>query len=267
MFVRPLKLTQHVDVQGAAQAPTVVLLHSLGTDMHLWDPQMERLTQRYRVVRLDIRGHGLSAVDAKPFSMSDLADDVVAVLDQLRIKEFYVAGVSIGGTIAQWIGFKIPHRVSGMIIIDTSLVNAAPPALWRARAEDVFNHGVEHLEVGILSRWVTPDFIHTPDADGMRQMLHRTSVEGFSGCSLAIADSDLTNMNIPDVRAVVIRGSEDTLTPMDYAQRLANKRNAELHIIQGAAHLPNFEKPDVLTDEIIAFIENIKVTSVSKTWG
>ncbi|MDA0571469.1 alpha/beta fold hydrolase [Burkholderia gladioli] len=267
MFIRPLKLTQHVDVQGPPEAPALVLLHSLGTDLHLWDPQMERLTQRYRVVRLDIRGHGLSAVDAKPFSMSDLADDVVAALDQLRIKDVYVAGVSIGGTIAQWIGFKIPGRVRGMIIIDTALVNAAPPALWRARAEDVFNHGIEHLEVEILSRWVTPGFIHTPDADGMKQMLRRTSVEAFSGCSLAIADSDLSNMNIPGVRAVVIRGSEDTLTPMDYAQRLADKRNAELHIIQGAAHLPNFERPDALTDEIITFIENGKVRTSNDNRG
>lgn len=265
MFIRPTKLTQYVDVQGPSDAPTLVLLHSLGTDLHLWDPQMARLTQRYRVVRLDIRGHGLSAVDVQPFSMSDLADDVIAAVDHLQIKEMYVSGVSIGGTIAQWVGFKIPKRVRGMIIIDTALVNAAPPALWRARAEDVFNHGIEHLETEILSRWVTPGFVNTPDADGMKQMLRRTSVEAFSGCSLAIADSDLTNMNIPGVRAVVIRGSEDTLTPMDYAQRLADKRNAELHIIPGAAHLPNFERPDALTDEIISFIENKKIRATGES--
>ncbi|KVQ06522.1 3-oxoadipate enol-lactonase [Burkholderia ubonensis] len=267
MFIRPLKLTQHVDLQGAPDAPTLVLLHSLGTDLHLWDPQMARLTQRYRVVRLDIRGHGLSAVDAEPFSMSDLANDVLAVLDQLRIKDFYVAGVSIGGTIAQWIAFKAPQRVRGMIIIDTALVNAAPPAIWRARAEDVFNHGIEHLEWEILNRWVTPGFVHSPDADGMRQMLRRTSVEGFAGCSLAIANSDLTTMDIPGVRAVVILGSEDKLTPLDYAQRLAEKRNAELHVIPGAAHLPNFERPDVLVDEIISFIENKKVRTADESRG
>ena len=76
MFIRPLKLTQHVDVQGPENATTVILLHSLGTDMHLWDLQMPRLTERYRVVRLDIRGHGLSAVDALPFSMKDLSRGV-----------------------------------------------------------------------------------------------------------------------------------------------------------------------------------------------
>ncbi|UZH04302.1 alpha/beta fold hydrolase [Pantoea anthophila] len=255
MFIRPLKLTQHVDVQGPANATTLVLLHSLGTDLHLWDLQMPRLSEHYRVVRLDIRGHGLSAVDSAEFSMSDLADDVIAVLDHLQIDRFYVAGVSIGGTIAQWIGFRIPERVLGMIIVDTALVNAAPPALWRARAEDVFQHGIEHLEMGILSKWVTPEFIDSPYADGMKQMLRRTSVEAFAGCSYAIANTDLTNMSIPGVRAVVIRGSEDQLTPPDFAQRLAKKRNAQLHTIPGAAHLPNFEKPDALTSEIISFIE------------
>lgn len=85
MFIRPLKLTQHVDVQGNENAPVLVLLHSLGTDFHLWDLQMPRLTERYRVIRLDIRGHGLSAVDALEFSMSDLADDVIAALDYLHI--------------------------------------------------------------------------------------------------------------------------------------------------------------------------------------
>lgn len=255
MFIRPLKLTQHVDVEGPEEATTLILLHSLGTDLHLWDLQIPRLTERYRVVRLDIRGHGLSAVDAQPFSMSDLADDVIAVVDHLKIDKFYVAGVSIGGTIAQWIGFKLPERVQGMVIIDTSLVNAAPPSLWRARAEDVFQHGLEHLERGIISNWVTPAFIDSPEADGLRQMLRRTTVEAFAGCSLAIADTDLTDMQIPGVRAVVVRGAEDKLTPQDYAQRLAKKRNAELHIIPGASHLPNFERPDALTDEIISFID------------
>ena len=257
MFIRPLKLTQHVDVQGPENATTLILLHSLGTDLHLWDLQMPRLTERYRVVRLDIRGHGLSAVNALPFSMSDLADDVISVLDHLKINTFYVAGVSIGGTIAQWIGFKLPERVLGMVIIDTSLVNAAPPSVWRARAEDVFQHGLEHLDRGIISNWVTPKFIDSPEADGLRQMLRRTTVEAFSGCSLAIADTDLTNMHIPGVRAVVVRGAEDKLTPQDYAQRLAQKRNAELHVIPGASHLPNFEQPDALTDEIISFIEKV----------
>lgn len=255
MFIRPLKLTQHVDVQGKENAPVLVLLHSLGTDLHLWDLQMPRLIERYRVIRLDIRGHGLSAIDAIKFSMSDLADDVIAALDYLHIDTFYVAGVSIGGTIAQWIGFRIPKRVLGMIIVDTALVNAAPPGLWRARAEDVFQHGIEHLEMGILSKWVTPRFLDSPYADGMKQMLRRTTVEAFAGCSYAIADTDLTSMNIPGVRAVVVRGSEDQLTPPDYAQRLAIKRNAQLHTLDGAAHLPNFEQPEALTNEIIAFIE------------
>lgn len=256
MFIRPLKLTQHVDVQGPESATPLVLLHSLGTDLHLWDLQMPRLTERYRVIRLDIRGHGLSAIDAQPFKMADLADDVIAVLDHLNIRQFYVAGVSIGGTIAQWVGFKIPERVLGMIIIDTALVNAAPPELWRARAEDVFQHGIEHLEAGIVGHWVTPQFINSPEADGLTQMLRRTSVEAFAGCSLAIADTDLTNMDIPGVKAVVVRGAVDLLTPQDYAQRLADKRNAELHLIPGAAHLPNFEQPEALTNEILAFIEN-----------
>jgi 3-oxoadipate enol-lactonase len=256
MFIRPLKLTQHVDVQGPENATTLILLHSLGTDLHLWDLQMPRLTERYRVVRLDIRGHGLSAVDALPFSIEDLANDVIAVINNLKINKFYVVGVSIGGTIAQWIGFKLPKRVQGMVIIDTSLVNAAPPSLWRARAEDVFQHGLEHLEIGIISNWVTPQFIDSPEADGLRQMLRRTTVEAFAGCSLAIADTDLTNMHIPNVRAVVVRGAEDKLTPQDYAQRLAQKRNAELHLIPGASHLPNFEKPDELTQEIIMFVDS-----------
>lgn len=118
--------------------------------------------------------------------MADLADDVVSALDYLHINQFYVTGVSIGGTIAQWVGFKIPKRVQGMIIIDTALVNGASPSLWRARAEDVFQQGIEHLEMGILSKGVTPKFMKTSYADGLKQMLRRTTVEAFAGCSYAI---------------------------------------------------------------------------------
>ncbi|MTJ81820.1 MAG: alpha/beta fold hydrolase [Telmatospirillum sp.] len=258
MFVRPLKLTQHVDIQGPVDAPVLVLLHSLGTDLHLWDPQVEKLKEDYRVVRVDIRGHGLSDVDHSPFSIEDLADDVLGALDSVGIGKVFVAGVSIGGTIAQWMAYKAPHRVRAMIIIDTSLINAAPPAVWRARAEDVYNHGIDHLVQEIVSRWVTPEFVGTPEADGMRQMLRRTSVEGFSGCSIAIANTDLRQMDIENVPAFVMIGEKDTLTPLSAARELATKRHADLVIIPNAAHLPNLEQPEVLTEKIRSYLQNYR---------
>src|SRR5580692_11461110 len=101
MFLRTGELTVHVQVAGPEGAPPLLLLHSLGTSLHVWDAQAAALSPLFRVIRPDMRGHGLTTVTPGPYSLHGLAADALAVLDALGIARAHVGGLSIGGAMAQ----------------------------------------------------------------------------------------------------------------------------------------------------------------------
>lgn len=256
MFVKSGKLIHHVDVQGSNESPTLVLLHSLGTNLHLWDPQISTLAKHYRLLRLDMRGHGLSEVGRDAFLIEDLAEDVLNIADYFGIGAFSVAGVSIGGLIAQNLVDRAPERIMSMVLIDTSLAPAAP-SFWRARANDIRDRGLDHLVEEIFSRWVTPEFRDTPSAVGMRQMLCRTSAEGYARCAEALSQFELRQPKSAKVPALVLVGEKDIVFTPTAAQELATARRGKLVVLRDAAHIPNLEKPDDILGEILNFLAEV----------
>ena len=253
MFIKAGALTLHVDPGGRPGAPVLVLLHSLGTNLHLWDPQIERLGEHYRLLRLDMRGHGLSEVGTCAFTIEDLAEDVLLVCDHLDIDEFYVAGVSIGGMIAQRLADRAPCRLLSMMLVDTSLAPASAP-MWQARAKEVREFGLAHLADEIVSRWVTPGFWSTSEAAGLKQMLRQTSPAGFAGCAEALAKADLRQCAATGIPALVLVGDGDLSTPLAMARELAAVRGADLKVLAGAAHIPNLEQPEALSEMLLDFL-------------
>ena len=148
-------LTMHLRADGPQDAPPLMLLHSLGTDHRVWQPQAEALAGRFRVLRPDLRGHGGSDVPAGPYTIEGMAGDVLAALDALGIDRLAVAGLSIGGMVAQSLAAQAPDRVSALVLCDTAL--AIPPAdLWRQRAATVRSAGVAAIADAVLARWLTP---------------------------------------------------------------------------------------------------------------
>src|SRR6266404_2223274 len=103
----------HYEVQGAEDAPALLLLHSLGVDLGMWDPQMPDLLQHHRVIRYDVRGHGRSTVGASECSIDILAQDALAVLDAAQIVKAHWCGLSLGGMTAMWAASRWPERVAG----------------------------------------------------------------------------------------------------------------------------------------------------------
>lgn len=257
MFVTVGDLTLHADRQGPADAPALVLLHSLGTTLHLWDPQMAALRSRYRVVRLDMRGHGLSEGPQGPYSLDDLSDDVIAAVDALGVGSFFVAGVSVGGMIAQHLAAHHPRRVRGIVVVDSSMVTALP-AMWHERAAAVRREGLGPQVEQIVSRWVTPAFAADPATQGLRTMLARTTVEGFAGCAEAIAGADLrdsaANVACP---ALILVGDQDLSTPWQMADDMAAALRGTLRVIPGAAHIPNPERPAELAEMMLTFLDQV----------
>ncbi|MCH0695829.1 alpha/beta fold hydrolase [Escherichia coli] len=253
MFLKVGELILHADLQGADDAPVIVLLHSLGTNFHLWDPMIPTLTHDYRILRLDMRGHGLSEIGENPFYISDLAKDVLNVVDSLEINSFIVVGVSIGGLIAQYLADTVPERLLSMVLIDTYLAPASL-SFWCDMSEDIRRYGLSHRVDDIFSRWLTPAFSTTPAAIGMKQMLRNTSDKGYAGCAWSLSQITQQEIKNKQVPALVMVGEYDTVATPDVAKKMSIARNGKFILLENAAHIPIFEKTEVILSEILTFL-------------
>jgi 3-oxoadipate enol-lactonase/4-carboxymuconolactone decarboxylase len=236
-------------------APVLLLLHSLGTSLGIWDAQADILQRSFRVIRPDLRGHGLTSVTPGPYDMGQLARDALDVLDALGIETAHVAGVSIGGLVAQSLALQAPDRVRSLILVDTAL--AIPPyEFWIERATRVRTEGLLPLMEGIVARWVTPASLKAPDTDGLRAMLLRTPPEGYAGAAEAIANADFTERSRAiAVPTLVLVGDGDQATPVASAKALQQAiAGARLEILPDAAHIPTVERPEAVLAAMQAFL-------------
>jgi 3-oxoadipate enol-lactonase len=247
-------LAMNLRADGPQDAPPLLLLHSLGTDGRVWQPQAEALAGRFRVLRPDLRGHGLSEVTPGPYTIDGMAADVLAALDALGIDRLPVAGLSIGGMIAQSFAHQAPDRVAALALCDTAL--AIPPAaLWRDRAAAVRAGGMTGIAAPVLARWLTP--AADPAAAGaLRGMLLGTAPEGYAGAAEAIATADLTVQATGlRVRTLVLVGDRDEATPLSAAEALRSAiPGARLRLVPGAAHIPTLEQPARVTEALADFL-------------
>ncbi len=255
MFVRAGDIDIHVAQDGPPGGTPLVLLHSLGASTHLFDPQITALSKGFRVIRPDMRGHGLTTATPGPGSMAQYAADLAALLDALEIKSAHIGGVSIGGMVAQAFAAAYPGRARSLILIDTAM--AIPPAqFWQDRALKVRAEGMEAVADGVVARWYTPGFINTTEAQGMRAMLARTPAEGYAAGCEAIVAADLTGttsaLKLP---ALIMVGEHDAATPVTSALALHQAIPGSWYsLIKNASHIPNTEQPDAVNAGILEFL-------------
>jgi 3-oxoadipate enol-lactonase/4-carboxymuconolactone decarboxylase len=255
MFIEVNGLTVHVLQDGPPGAPVLVLLHSLGTNAHVWDEQVAALARSFRVIRPDLRGHGLTGCTQGPYSMALFAADLAGLLDALGVTAAHIGGISIGGLIAQAFAAAHPERALSLLLVDTAL--AIPPAQsWTDRAALVRAEGISAIADAVIARWVTPAFLDAPATQGLRAMLLRTPVEGYAAAAEAIAAADFTASTAKlDVPALVIVGSQDQSTPVASAEALHRAlAGAALVVVKDAAHIPTVEKAAEITAAMVAFL-------------
>ena len=232
---------------------------SLGTDVGFWHPQSDRLGGRFRTLRYDIRGHGRSPVPPGPYSMDELGEDLVGLLDRLEIERAVLCGLSIGGMISMWVAAHAPERVERMVLCCTSAL-LGPPEGWHERAAVVRASGVEAIADAVLERWFTPAFreAHPDVLAGMRRILAATPREGYAGCCEAIAAMDLTG-ELPSIAAptLVLAGEQDPATPPEHGRRIAELiPGARFETVSPAAHLATIEQPEETTEMILRFLSD-----------
>jgi 3-oxoadipate enol-lactonase/4-carboxymuconolactone decarboxylase len=255
MFIQLSEIFIHLRIEGPPGAPPLVLLHSLGTSLDVWDEQAAELARSFRVIRPDLRGHGLSGATRGDYSIAMLAEDVAALLDALKVERAHIGGISIGGMIAQAFAAAHPERTASLILCDTAMIIPSAES-WNERIAAVRGPGIGAIADAVMARWVTPGFLASPAAQGLRTMLLRTTVDGYAGCAAAIRDADLARSTAElRVPALVLVGDQDQSTPVASAQALRDAiPGAGLIVIGNAAHIPTFEKPVEITSAIREFL-------------
>ncbi len=248
------------ELLGPMDGAPVILSCSLGTDRSMWDPQTPALAGRHLVVRYDLRGHGRSPAPPGPYAISDLGEDLLALMDRLEIERASLCGVSIGAMTSIWAAALAPERVQRLVLCCTS-ARFGPEAaeVYRARAETVREQTVDAVADGALERWFTPGFrAAQPELMAqIRRGLTDTSSEGYAGCCEALAALDLhPALGSISAPTLVVSGAEDPATPPDHGRAIADGiAGARFELIEGAAHLANIEKAELVTPLIAGFID------------
>lgn len=244
-------------LEGPEDAPVLVMANSLGTTLNMWDDQAPALRERFRLLRYDHRGHGGSSVPPGPYSIGDLGQDVLAMLDRLGIEHVSFCGLSIGGMVGMWLASEEPERFERLVLCCTS-ARLGPPDAWETRARTVRAEGVRAVADAVLERWFTPPFHEErPEVVGWaRKMLEGTPAEGYAGCCEAIRDMDLRdrlgNISAP---TLIIAGADDPATPPEHGGLIRDLvPDARLEVIPQAAHLANVEQPETVTREVLDFL-------------
>ncbi len=257
-FIRAGALSVHYQIEGDPALPVVMLSNSLGTNLHLWDAQMPALLPKFRVLRYDMRGHGLTDLPTgEAYTMDELADDALALLDALKLGRVHFCGLSIGGMIGQKLGAKAGKRFLSLTLCNTAMV-IATFQIWQDRLASVRQGGMAAIVESVLQRWFTADFhqTHPETIAGYRNILLRTPAAGYIGCSLAIRDADLTSdaARIACPTLVVV-GESDMATPPETGRALAQTvKGAKLVALKNACHISAVEQPAALNAALLGFL-------------
>ena len=246
----------HYEIDGPDNAPVLVLSNSLGTTMAMWLPQMPALTEHFRVLRYDTRGHGQSDVSPGPYSIAQLGRDVISLLDALKIPNAHLCGLSMGGMTGMWLGAYAPDRIGRLVLCNTSAAIGVPE-VWNTRIAKVRQDGMEGIIDGVLERWFTADFLaHAPaQVERVKQMLRNTPAEGYIANCAAVRDMDqraeLGRITSP---TLVIGGKHDKATPPEHGELIARAIPGAKYVELNAAHLSNWEVAQAFTQHLLAFL-------------
>jgi 3-oxoadipate enol-lactonase len=251
-------LSHEVSGPRSADTPVLVLLGSLGSDRSMWDAQVRDLSRDHTVVAVDHRGHGDSEVLPGPCTIADLAGDVLALLDSLGVDRFHVAGLSLGGAVAQWLAVHEPARVRSAALLCTA-ARFGEPAGWADRAAAVREGGTAAVADAVVARWITASRAETDPGlvAGLREMVLATPAEGYASCCDALAGwdnrADLDRISCP---TLVVAGDEDPSTPPEVLREIADGvPGSDLVVVSPAAHVPTVEIPDRITEVLRRHLE------------
>ncbi|MDX2204625.1 MAG: alpha/beta fold hydrolase [Hyphomicrobiaceae bacterium] len=251
-------MSMHIKVDGAADAPPIVLHHPLAANLSIWDEIATMLATDFRVVRFDARGHGNSEATKAPYDFATLSRDVVALLDHLGIAKAHFLGLSMGGMVGQFLGLEHAGRFRTLML--TATTSRVPPegrVLWQDRVKTAREQGMAAMPAPSLQRWLTErNRQNAALVARMTAMITATPVEGYAGWCQAIERLDVTD-RLPAIAlpTLVVVGAEDPGTPPAAAEVIHRQiPGSELVIMPACAHMLCVEDPVAMHGHLTAFL-------------
>jgi 3-oxoadipate enol-lactonase len=253
----------HYTLDGKANAPVLLLSHSLGAHLGMWDPQVEALGRRFHVLRYDHPGHGGSEPrpgPATPATIEDFGADALALLDELDLEKVSFCGLSLGGMTGLWLGARSPGRLQRMVICSAA-ARIEDPTLLRGRIAAIRRDGLEAISDSVLAGWFTPGFRSGQPGRvaWARRMLLATQPEAYASTAETVCALDLRG-ELPRIAVpvLVLYGAEDTATPPAWNRAVQETITGAVARRLAAAHLANVEDPGAFSAAVLGFLATPK---------
>ena len=246
-------------LDGAADAPVLILSNSIATDHTMWDDNVAAFARHFRVLRYDMRGHGDSGAPAGAYSIDRLGRDVLELMDDLGIERAHFLGLSLGGFVGQWLGVHAPERIGRLVLSNTA------PHLGPARYFDAQIAGLrerspmEAMAETFLANWFPAALreANGPTIRRFRAMILRTPSHGLAGAFAAVRDADLRRpIALIDRPTLVIGGDYDTVTLPAHSREIAAAVPGTQLAMLPAVHLPNVEMAREYEALVLPFLLN-----------
>ncbi len=246
----------HYEIDGPADRRVLVFSHSIGASLRMWDSVLPAFAERFRILRYDTRGHGSSGVPHGPYTIAQLGQDVLQLLDGLDIESSIFCGLSLGGMIGMWLGAHAPQRVEKLVLANTA-ARIGTRETWNARIESVKQGGMEQMADAVMERWFTPRFRRDSPATvaGALNVFEATSAEGYASCAAAIRDADLgPSLRLIEARSLIIAGAADPATTAAEGRALAQQIRNSSYVELETAHLSAIEDPCGFSAAVLEFL-------------
>ena len=252
-------ITFNIRIDGREGAPWLMFSNSHCTTLELWDELVERFQARYRILRYDARGHGGTAAPPGSYSQDELAADVVALLDALKIERVHFCGISIGGQTGLGMAIRHPQRLLSLTAANARYEVPPPVArAWDERIAIVEKGGTEAIAGPTVSRWFEASYPgkQPQRVARIRAMFQNVSKQGYIGSACAIRDlnyrDDLANIHLP---VLLISGKQDSSATEDMVNTMHSMiRGSRLVMLDPAGHLTVVEQPKAFGDALENFL-------------
>ncbi|WP_413998602.1 3-oxoadipate enol-lactonase [Flavobacterium sp. W1B] len=245
----------HYEFENFGHDEVILFSNSLGTDFSMWEKQVDILSHHYNILRYDTRGHGLSTNDKEELTIAELGQDIIELLDYLKLETVTFCGLSMGGLIGQWLGINHPERFDKIIISNTAAKIGTAEG-WNTRIKEVTENGLASITDGTALRWFTADFRkdNPKEVSDILEKFAKNDVKGYCANCAAVRDADfrdqLQNLEVP---TMIISGLQDEVTTVEDGKFMAKKIPNSRHFEINAAHLSNVELFEEFSKYIIFF--------------
>jgi 3-oxoadipate enol-lactonase len=259
----PIEKGNHlkINIDGNINNPKIIFSNSLGTDLRMWEPQINALKEKFCIVRYDTRGHGYSSPVEGPYSFEILENDVITIMDNLDIDKAHFIGLSIGGMTSLGLSLKYPNRFN-KIICCAARADNPPPYIesWNQRISVIEEKGTAGVVEGSIDRWYSEEFRTNHNNNNIinlsKEMIKNTSSNGYIGCAQALKTLNyLKDLSTINKNMLYIAGKKDLGAPALAMEEMSHLTpNSKFVCIPGAAHILNIEASDIFNKTILEFL-------------